>query len=74
MTRRTRLTEVQAELLTLAKAVLDTSVAQAQAEFNRRQKVVLGDMDVPSDATGTFERLADGSVEFVEIPSEESAA
>jgi len=68
------LTEVQAALLVLAKEVRESAVAQADAQFNRIQRLVLGDLDVPSDATGTFERLADGSVEFVEIPSEESVA
>lgn len=73
MSRRTRLTDVQAALLVLAKEVREAAVAQADAEFNRLQRLVLGDLDVPSEATGTFERQADGTVEFVEVPTEPDA-
>ena len=68
------LTDVQQELLELARRVQEETVARADAEFARVQRVVLGDMDLPETASGSFVR--DGSrVRFVEVtPTEDDGA
>jgi len=65
VTLRTWLTPLQAGMLALAKEVLDSRVAEAEAAFARAQRLVIADMDVPGDVTGTFQRDGDRVV-FVE--------
>lgn len=71
MTRRTTLTPVQAALLRLSRRVYDRALAEAEAEFQAAQRLVIEDMDVPSDATGTFEQQGE-TITFVELVPEEA--
>lgn len=71
MSRRTTLNPVQATLLRLAKRIMDQAVAAAEAEFAATQRLVIEDMDVPSDATGTFEQQGE-TITFVELVPEEA--
>lgn len=71
MTRRTTLTPVQAALLRLGRRVYDRALAEAEAEFAALQRLVIEDMDVPSDATGTFEQQGE-TITFVELVPEEA--